>query len=86
MNETQQIDRYIQGTMKPEEKLWMDASCMMDETLYDKVRWQRMTYVVIQHYGRQKLKEEIDQIQQRLFSETRFSQFRNKLKTIFKIS
>lgn len=84
MNETQQIERYLHNAMKPEDKLLMDASCILDATLLDKIQWQQKTYVLIQHYGRQKLREEINAIQQRVFSETRFNQFRNKLKNIFK--
>lgn len=84
MNETQRIERYLHGAMKPEEKLLMDAACLMDSTLYDKVQWQKATYDLIRQYGRQKLKEEIREIQQRVFSESRFSQFRKQLKNIFK--
>ena len=86
MSETQQIERYIQNAMEPQEKLLMDATCLMDATLLDKVQWQRKTYDLIQHYGRQKLRKEIHEVQQRLFSETRFSQFRNKIKNLFKTS
>lgn len=83
MNETQYIEQYIHGALDPEEKLLMDARCIMDAELSDKVHWQQKTYALVQQYGRKKLKMELEAIQQRLFSESRFATFRNKIKNIF---
>lgn len=84
MNETEQIEQYLFQRLDPEEMILMDARCLVDAQLHDNIQWQQRTYALIHYYGRQKLRKEIHQVQQRLFSESRFDQFRNKIKNIFK--
>ncbi len=83
MNETQQLEAYLKKNLQPDEKLLMDARCLIDPELRDKVYWQQTTYSLIHQYGRKKLRNEIEAIQTVMFSDDRFIGFRNKIKKIF---
>jgi hypothetical protein len=84
MSETKQIEKYLQQQLLPEEKLLMDARCLVDKQFRDTVLLQQQTYAVIQHFGRNQLRAEICEIEKRLFSEDMFSQFIKKIQIIFK--
>ena len=84
MNETQQLERYLQNQLPPEDKLVLDARCLLDAEFRNNMFWQQKAYVLINQMGRKKLKAEIEAVQDRLFSENRFMVFRNKIKNIFK--
>lgn len=84
MNKIQQLEEYIQGKLIPEERLLMEAKLLIDSDLSDQLHWQKKTYALIKAYGRKKLKEEIEQVQKRMFSEEKFQSFRKKIQTIFK--
>jgi len=84
MNETQQIEKYVFNRLLPEDKLVMDARLILDPSFQHKLKWQQQAYYLIQQYGRKKLKEEIRTVQEQVFSENRFSHFREKINKIFK--
>lgn len=84
MNETQQLEAYLNGEMSPENKLLMEVHLVLNEGLKDKLRWQEKTYTLIKESGRRQLKQEIENVHQRLFSEKKFESFRKKIQSIFK--
>jgi len=84
MNETRQIEKYLEQQLQPEEKLLMDARCLVDPQLRDTVYFQEQTYKLIRHFGRNQLRAEIGAVEKRLFTEDVFSQFRKKIQSIFK--
>ncbi len=84
MNESQQLEHYLQSRLTAEDRLLMDARLIIDKGLQDKLQWQKKTYALIQAYGRKKLREEIEQLQERMFTEKRFQFFQLKIKNIFK--
>lgn len=83
MNETQWIDDYLRGEISAENKLLLEARLLIDSDLKEKMLWQTKTYALVKNHGRQQLKREIEKVQQRLFSETRFESFSKKIQTIF---
>jgi hypothetical protein len=83
MNETQWIDDYLRGEISPETKLLLEARLLIDSDLKEKMFWQEKTYALVKNHGRQQLKREIEKVQQRLFSETRFESFRKKIQILF---
>lgn len=83
MNETQQIELYLQNQLAPEEKLMLDARCILDESFRNKIAWQQKTYDFIQEFGKKKLRMEIREVEERMFSQNKFMQFRNKIRNIF---
>jgi hypothetical protein len=84
MNETQQLEHYVEGTLTTDERLFMEARLIVDAALQDKLGWQEKAYALIRAYGRKKLKAEIEQVQNRLFTEKKFQGFRKRIQTIFK--
>jgi anti-sigma-K factor RskA len=84
MNETQQLEHYVHGTLPTEERLLMEARLIVDTELRNKLDWQQKAYALIHAYGRKKLRAEIEQIQNRLFTEDKFKIFRKRIQTIFK--
>ena len=83
MSEAQYLEHYLTGTLSHEDSLVMDARVLLDMGLNDKVIWQQRTYELVKAYGRKQLKMEIEAIHAKLFSEKRFSSFRQKIKNIF---
>ena len=84
MNEVQQIEHYLSGTMIPEDRLVMDARLLIDSRLRENVFWQQKTYMLIKNHARKNLRMEIETVHTRLFAEDRFKSFRQKIKNIFK--
>lgn len=84
MNETEQIEKYLQQELSQEEKLLMDAKYILNKSFRDTVFYQQQTYALIRHVGRKKLKAEIRVIEERLFKDDLFSKFRIKIQSIFK--
>ncbi|MES2133368.1 MAG: hypothetical protein V4506_13555 [Bacteroidota bacterium] len=83
MCEAQYLENYLTGTLSPEDSLVMDARVLLDMGLNDKIIWQQRTYELVKAYGRKQLKMEIEKVHNQLFSEKRFSSFRQKIKNIF---
>ena len=84
MSETAQLERYLQNKIDPEEKFLMDARCIIDADLRNKLFWQQKTYILISHYGREKLRAEIKATEEHIFSNDKFIKFRTRIKKIFK--
>jgi hypothetical protein len=84
MNELQQLEYYLQGKLLPEEQLLMEARLLLDAELSGQLIWQQKAYSLIKAYGRKKLRTEIQCVNNRMFSEEKFSSFRKKIQTIFK--
>lgn len=84
MNETQQLEAYLNGKMSPENKLIMEAQLLLNEHLKEKLLWQEKTYSLIKEHGRRQLKHELEKVHHRLFSENKFKSFRKKIESIFK--
>jgi hypothetical protein len=83
MNELQQLEYYLQGKLSPDERLLMEARLLLDVQLGDKLTCQQKTYSLIKAYGRKKLRTEIEQVSNRMFSEEKFKSFRKTIQTIF---
>jgi hypothetical protein len=84
MSETQQLEAYLHGTLSPGEQLLLEARLLIDTDLKEKTFWQKHTYTLINFYGRQQLKKEIEVVQKQLFTEKRFENFRKKIADVFK--
>lgn len=84
MSETQQLELYLQNRLNPEDQLLLDARCLVDAGLRDNLFWQKRAYAVINQYGMKKMREEIQAVQNSLFTEKKFIHFRTKIKNIFK--
>jgi len=84
-NDTLQIDKYLHNKMKPGDALVFEARFILQPELQDKLQWQQKTYSLIQSYGRQQLKQEIDAVHQQLFTEPIHRRFSQKIMALFSL-
>lgn len=84
MFETQWIENYLLKQLPADEALLAEAKILLDAELAEKINWQKTCYTLVNSYGRNNLKKEIEAVHKRLFTETKFKKFRTKITTIFK--
>jgi hypothetical protein len=82
-NETEQIEAYLTGLPDTGSRLVFEARMLLDPGLNDSVLWQQKTYKVIQQYGRNQLKQEIESVHQQLFNQPEHIRFREKIRRLF---
>lgn len=80
--ELQQIEAHIFGTHGGNQL--PDAAFITDAALAEKVEWQKDTYAMVNQYGRQKLKTELETIHRKLFTEPRYARFRRHIMRLFR--
>lgn len=83
MNESEQIEKYINQELPAGDSLLMDAKCLIDPGFKNTVFFQQQTYLLVKQYGRKQLRAEIRSIDQQLFTNNLFTSFRNKIVSIF---
>jgi hypothetical protein len=83
LNEIKLIDDHLLDTSDPADALLFDAMLILDNTLPEKIVWQQNTHAVIQQYSRKRLKAELEDVHQKLFSERRHKCFRQKIFDLF---
>lgn len=78
------IDSYLLGDDPSEDALIMQARLALDDDLKTDVNAQKSTHDIIICYGRQKLRQEIQAVEARLFTSAKHRSFRDQIKSIFK--
>ncbi len=84
MNDTIEIQNYLDKNAHPADLLLTEAKLLLTPAFKDTLKWQIQSHDYIRAYGQKKLREEIQQVEMRLFSESRFSQFKKTIQNIFK--
>jgi len=82
-NETAQVEQHILGHHNTGDALLFEAKLMLDIDLNDRVHWQQKTYEAIHNYGRRQLKKEIEAVHQRLFTQSAYANFSQKIRRLF---
>lgn len=83
LNETREIEEYLLGRKSPEESVLFQANLILRPELADNLKWQERTFVLVQLYGRKKLKSELEEVEALLFKQAAFQGFRNKISRLF---
>ena len=83
-NETWQIELHLSGKANTGDALLFEAQLILDPALRDKVLWQKSTYAIINNYGRAQLKNEIEAVHEKLFTDIEHLSFRQKIRRLFK--
>jgi hypothetical protein len=68
-NEIRQIELYLSGSMKPEDKLVFEARILSNPVLNMSVRIQRKLHVLLRLYHRAKIKKELDGAHKKFFGD-----------------
>jgi hypothetical protein len=64
--------------------LVFEARIIIDPDLAQQVNLQKDTYAVVQQYGRHKLKAQLADVHQQLFTQSKHQRFRQKIMALFK--
>lgn len=84
LNEIRLIEAHLLGKDTSEERTLFEAKLILQPDLKQHLYWQQKTYHLVQRYGRQQLKKEIEQVHQALFSPaTPHQSFRQKIMSLF---
>lgn len=62
----------------------LQAKRILEPELTDQINWQLASYKAVKDYGRQLLKNEIQQVEEELFSDPVHQSFRQKIHSFFK--
>jgi hypothetical protein len=78
--ETKQIDDYL---FHSADAHLFEAKLILQPALREKMQWQQRAYEVIQAFGRQQLRAEIEAVHQKLFSEPEHRGFSQRIRALF---
>lgn len=82
--ETQQLEEWLLQKGEPSERLLTEAKIQIDSGLKEKAYWQAKTYEVLHLYAQEKLKNQIKEIENQLFSQPKYRTFQQRILSIFK--
>ncbi len=84
LDELQRMEDCLLRQAPGAEQLLFAATLLLNPELREDVRWQRKTYGIIREYGRQRLREELEQVHHVLFAAPHHRSFREKVLAFFR--
>jgi hypothetical protein len=84
LNELQLIENQLLGAPDGEDRLLFEARMILQPDLRHSLGWQQKTYQLVQQYGRQQLRKEMEQIHHELFITVKHKSFRQKILRLFR--
>lgn len=83
LNKLKETEDFITGSMKSQDMLLFRAKLLLDSLLKMNVLLQKKTYSIIKYHGRKKVMKEIEQIQQKIFSDPFRTNFQREIDQLF---
>jgi len=83
LNEIKEIDDHLLKQSPPDEALLFEAKLIINPELQYRVQWQQQTLNLVQQYGRDSFRAEIEAVHQKLFSQPGHEGFRQKIMRLF---
>ena len=84
MNKIRDIERYIDGAMERNDALLFEEKLRSDSLLRLNVLLQEKVLAIVRMYHRRKLKMELEEIHQRIFTDPEKANFRERVIGIFR--
>lgn len=84
-NNTELIEKYIEGSLNPSEKVLFEAKLILSPTLLEQYHSQKKVYEMVKSYHRMKLREELETLHGTIFSDSKNSRFKLKIYKIFNL-
>lgn len=84
LNEIKEIDDYVLKLAPPDEALLFEAKLIINPGLKQQVVWHKQALNLVQQYGRNNLRAEIETVHQKLFSLPEHQGFRQKIMRLFR--
>ena len=81
--ETGLIEEHLMQQSKPGDSLVFEARLLLEPELHEKMQWQQETYRMVKLYGRDQLKQEIEAVHQKLFTQAEHLSFSQKIRRLF---
>ena len=81
--EIERIENWMFGQGDPQEKLLIEAKIRMIPEFKEKAEWQAKSYQIIQEYGRQQFKKQLQEVEKELFQSAKHKSFQQRIKGIF---
>ncbi|SMD14645.1 hypothetical protein [Pedobacter nyackensis] len=82
-NELLLIEDYLLSDRNEADKVVLEARMILQPDLKDSIFWQEKTYSLIEQYGRQQLRKEIEQVHGKLFTAPEHASFRQRIMQLF---
>ncbi len=83
LNEIKQIEDYLQQNISPEEAQQFEARLLLEPQLQEKLSWQKRVYHLIRQYGRRQLKRELNAVQNKVFTQSKYAGFQKSITRLF---
>ena len=81
--ETERIEAHLMQRSEPGDQLVFEARLLLEPELGEKTQWQREAYRIVKLYGRDQLKQEIEAVHQKLFTQKKHLRFSQKISRLF---
>jgi len=83
LNNIAQTEAHLLGRQHPADALLFDARLLLDDGLHADVSAQKQVYNLVQQYGREQLKQEIEAAHEQLFGQPEHLSFKQKIARLF---
>ncbi|MFS4467489.1 hypothetical protein [Maribacter sp. 2210JD10-5] len=84
-NNTKLIEKYIEGSLKPSDKVLFEVKLIVSPTLFEQYHSQKKVFEMVKFYHRKKLKEELETLHKTIFSDPEKTGFKLKIHKIFNL-
>jgi hypothetical protein len=84
LNEIKEIDDHVLKQAAPDDVLLFEAKLIINPELKYQVLWHKQTLGLVQQYGRNNFRVEIEAVHQKLFSLPEHEGFRQKIMRLFR--
>lgn len=81
--ETEQIEAHLMRRSEPGDQLVFEARLLLEPELREKMQWQQEAYRMVKLHGRDQLKQEIEAVHQKLFTQKEHLGFSQKIRRLF---
>ena len=83
LNEIKRIEKFLLKELSPEENLLFEAQMLTNPLLRLHVSLQKEIYLLLSHYHRKKLKEEVEEVHQKIFNDPAKKDFQLSIYRLF---
>lgn len=83
LTDIKQAEAWLQGTLTPQDSLLFEARILTNPLLRANVALQKKVLALLRFYHRKKLKEELEAVHQRLFSDPAKADFQQQIHHLF---
>lgn len=85
LNNTRLIEQFLEENLSPVNKFLFETRLLVNPELRHTLYFQKKTYSLVKMYHRQKMREELELLHQRLFNDPSGFEFQQKIFKLFNI-